>query len=145
MKKLIFALICLFSIQSVVLADNDKPISVSELPKAAQVIIKNYFSKEKVSFAKVDADWLGKDYDVIFANGNKIEFDKNGNWKDIDCKYSQVPPALIPAEIVKYISASYPNEKILKIDRDSHDYEVQLSSGLEIKFNMKFQVIDIDR
>ena len=146
MKKLIFALICILSILLAALAaEKEKPVSISAFPKAAQVIIKTHFNKEKVSFTKTETEWLGKSYDVIFVNGDKIGFDRNGNWEEIDCRFSQVPPALIPAEIVKHISASYPNEKILKIDRDSHDYEVQLSSGLEIKFNMDFQVIDIDR
>lgn len=145
MKKLIFTLVCLFSIQSVVLADNDKPISVNQLPKTAQVIIKNYFSGQKISLAKVESEWLTKSYDVIFTNGDKIEFDKNGHWKQIDCKYSQVPKAIIPLGISKYVSANYPNDKIVKIDKDSNDYEVKLSSGWEIKFNKKFQVINVDR
>ena len=31
-----------------------------------------------------------------------------------------------------------------KIDRDKYTWEVELSNGLEIKFDRKFQVIDID-
>ena len=33
---------------------------------------------------------------------------------------------------------------ILEIEHDSEGYEIKLSNRLEIKFNNKFQVVDID-
>ena len=33
---------------------------------------------------------------------------------------------------------------LLKIERDKYDYEVKLSNGWEIKFDMQFNVIDND-
>ena len=35
MKKLVFLLVCLFSIQTMLWADNDKPIHVGQLPTKA--------------------------------------------------------------------------------------------------------------
>ena len=34
--------------------------------------------------------------------------------------------------------------KILKIERDKKDYEVKLSNRTELKFDLKFNLIDID-
>ena len=42
------------------------------------------------------------------------------------------------------ITTNYPDAKMLKIERDKYDYEVKLSNGWEIKFDMQFNVIDID-
>jgi len=40
MKKLVFFLVCLFTMQ-VVVADNDKPVTFEQLPQAAQSFVKN--------------------------------------------------------------------------------------------------------
>lgn len=144
MKKVLILLVCLFTLQTVAWADNDKPIRITQLPKQAQSFIKSYFANSKVALAKMETDWLDKSYDVIFTNGDKLEFDKKGAWTEINCKYSSVPIDVIPDSIRKYVSTNYSDAKVLKIEKDKHDYEVKLSNGLEIKFDLKFNVIDID-
>lgn len=144
MKKLLLLFVCLFTIQSIVKADDDKPVQISQLPQAAQQFIKTHFSDNKVAIAKMETDWFDKSYDVIFTNGNKLEFDKQGNWKEVDCKYSAVPATVIPAQILKYVSENYPDAKVLKIERDKKDYEVKLSNKWELKFDLQFNLIDID-
>ena len=81
---------------------------------------------------------------MIFTNGDKLEFDKKGVWTEVNCKYSAVPVAVVPDAIKKYVTTNYPDAKMLKIERDKYDYEVKLSNGWEIKFDMQFNVIDID-
>lgn len=144
MKKVLLLVVCLFTLQTVAWADDDKPIQVNQLPQAAQTFIKTYFSNHKVAMAKVETDWFDKSYDVIFTNGDKLEFDKKGVWTEVNCKYSEVPVAVVPDAIKKYATTNYPEAKIIKIERDKHDYEVKLTNGWEIKFDMKFNVIDID-
>lgn len=144
MKKLLLLFVCLFTIQSVVKADDDKPIKIEQLPQSAQQFIKSHFGDSKIAIAKVETDWFDKSYDIIFTDGNKLEFDKQGNWKEIDCKYSTVPTSVIPAPILKYVSDNYPEAKVLKIERDKKDYEVKLSNKWELKFDLQFNLIDID-
>lgn len=144
MKKLLLLFVCLFTIQIMVKASDDKPVKVEQLPQSAQQFIKSYFNNSKVAIAKVETDWFDKSYDVIFTDGNKLEFDKLGNWKEINCKYSAVPTTVIPAQILKYISENYPEAKVLKIERDKKDYEVKLSNRWELKFDLQFNLIDID-
>ena len=144
MKKLLLLLVCLFTFQAVVKANADKPIKVAQLPQSAQQFIKSHFGNSKVAIAKMETDWLDKSYDVIFTDGNKLEFDKQGNWKEINCKYSAVPAGVIPAQILKYVSENYPDAKVLKIERDKKDYEVKLSNRWELKFDLQFNLIDID-
>lgn len=144
MKKLVVLFVCLFTLTSVVRADSDKAIRTDQLPELAQQFIKQHFAGNNVAIAKMESDLFSKSYDVIFANGNKVEFDKAGEWKEIDCKYSMVPSAVIPDAIRKYVTANYPDAKIVKIERDKKDYEVKLSGGLELKFDLKFNLINID-
>ncbi len=145
MKKLMIlsAILMVFGITTAC-ADNDKPIAVTQLPQKAQQFIKTHFSKEKVAFAKLERDFLETTYEVVFTNSTKLEFQKDGNWKEVDCKYSTVPTGIVPAQIAQYITQNYPDTKIVKIDRDKRDYEVKLTNGLELTFDLKFNLIDID-
>ncbi len=145
MKKLLFALMCLFAVQLTVKANEGKPIQVSELPKTAQSFIKQNFASSKVAMAKVESNFLSKDYDVIFADGNKVEFDRSGNWTEINCKYGEVPASAVPSAISEHVTTNYPGVKILKIERDGKRYEVKLSNGWELEYDSLFRVVDMEK
>ena len=144
MKKWILMLICVLGVQSMAWADNDKPIQIGQLPTKAQTFITTYFKEHKVALAKMESGLFYKSYDVIFTNGEKLEFDKSGDWTEIQCKASEVPVQAIPAEIRSYVTSTYPDAKILQIERDGKEYEIKLSNHWEITFDYKFRVIDID-
>ena len=146
MKKIVFLFISLFAMNLVAMAGNDKPIQVSEMPKAAQLFIKNHFADLSVAMAKVETDFLDKNYDVVFTNGNKVEFDKKGNWTNVDCEHTQVPVAILPEAIRQYVAKNYPDAKVLKIEvTDRKGYDVELSNGFELEFDKRMNVIDVDR
>ena len=148
MKRIIqtalVALVCLVTFQVSAVADNDKPVSMTQLPATAQQLIKKHFSSKKVALAKQEAGLFEKSYDVVFNNGERVEFDRKGNWTEIDCKMSSVPAGLVPAKIAQYVKSTYPGTKILKIEKDDNRYEIKLSNRLEVTFNNSFQVVDID-
>lgn len=144
MKKLFVLFASLFALLSVAKADNDKAIRIDQLPNQAKQFISQYFGSSKVAVAKIEKDFFDKNYDVIFTDGNKVEFNKEGVWKEVDCKYSIVPSAIIPNTIRTYVSSNYANAKVVKIERDKRDYEVKLDSGMKLTFDLKFNLIDID-
>ena len=145
MKKFLFLAAALLALGiSTACADSDRPIDVAQLPQKAQQFIQKHFAGEKVALAKVERDFLEVRYEVIFTDGAKAEFYKDGEWKEVDCRYSSVPAAVVPARIAQYVSGHYPDASIVQIDRDKHDYEVKLSNGLELTFDLKFNLIDID-
>lgn len=146
MRKLVVVLVCVFSLLTVAQADNDKPVQVNQLPTQAQTFIKQYFSSVSIALAKEERDLFDKNYDVIFTNGDKIEFDKNGLWKEVICTHSDaVPAGIIPASISRYVADKYVDMRIMRIEQDKKDYEVKLSNGLELKFDRNFNLIDIDK
>lgn len=145
MKKLTFILVCLFALCATSLrADNEKPIQVSRLPVAAQQFIKKHFADRKVALAKVETELMSKSYEVVFTNGDHIDFDGKGNWEEVDCKSSSVPTAIVPVRIMEYIRANYPDETVKKIEKDRREYEVKLSNRVELSFDLKFNLTDID-
>lgn len=145
MKKLMIlsAILVTFGINTAC-ADNDKPITVTQLPQTAQQFIKTHFPKEKVAFAKLERDFLETTYEVLFTNSTKVEFYKDGEWKEVDCKYSTVPAKIVPAQIAQYVAQNYPDAQVVQIDRDRRDYEVKLTNGWELTFDLNFNLIDID-
>lgn len=121
-------------------ADHDQVITFDQMPEVAQAFHKQFFANKVPLVVTVDWD----DYTIRYESGEKIEFDKQGNWKEIDCRASLVPVELIPEQIKANIQATFPNAIILKIDRNRRGYEVKLNNGLEVEFSPTFQVIDID-
>lgn len=144
MKRFFILTISLFSLLGTAKADDDKAITVNDLPHKAQNFIKKYFPKNTVSYAKMEKDLWDKKYGIVFVNGEKIEFDKDGEWEEVECKFSAVPDHIIPKAIKDYVTKQYPQAKILKIERDKKGYEIKLDNKLEIKFNSVFQVVKTD-
>ena len=109
---------------------------------AIHQFVKTYFPETTILFSQRDEG----EYEVRLSDGTEIDFTRNGEWKNIDCKhssiYTSVPDALIPVEIANYVKATFPDETIIKIDKDRRDWEIELSNHLEIKFNKRFNVID---
>lgn len=140
---ILLALVLPFGV-SVASADNDRIIDKSKLPAAAQSFINEHFANAKLSYAKLDKDFLISSYEVVFADGSRLEFSNKGEWEEVDCRRNEVPAVLIPAALSEYVKANYPDNKIVRIERDSRGYELKLSNGLELKFNKDFVIVDID-
>lgn len=124
---------------------DDQVIQPSKLPAAAQSFIETNFPGAQFVLVTVDKDFAETTYDVVLNNGVKLEFDAKGEWKEVEARPSEVPANIIPNQIRTYVTEHYPETKIVKINRDPNDYEVDLSNGVELKFNSKtFAIIDID-
>ena len=146
MKKWTFLFVGMLLFNMTLWAGNDKPIQVTDMPKAAQQFIKNHFPNQSVAMAKMEKEFMDKNYDVVFTDGSKLEFDKKGHWTKVDCGRQEVPQAVVPVAIRKYVSQNYPDAKVQAIElTDRKGYEVELSNGFEIKFDKRMNVIDIDR
>lgn len=138
------SIVGLLAVSSAVNAQ-DKIISLSQLPKQAQNFIKTYASKLVVSYVKLEDELFSKkSYEVKMQDGSEFEFDKNGNWKEVDLKHKAVPSALVPQSVKAYIAKSFPNNNVVKIARKSFKYEVELTNGLDLEFNSKGKFLRID-
>lgn len=125
-------------------AGTDRPVTVPELPTAAQEFLRAHFRGVEVSYALVDEDFFDKEYKVVFVNGTKVEFAKDGAWKEVDCKYGSVPASALPPQIADYVSGYFPGRTVVSLERGRRDYEVELDNGLELKFDLKFRMIEMD-
>ena len=117
----------------------------SVLPKAAQTVIANNF-KSKVSVVKIDKDFgRGSEYEVILSDGTEISFDRDGNWDNVETSNtSSVPKAFIPQGIRDFVSKNHSGARIVGIDKERSGYDVELSNGIEMKFNKAGQFLRYD-
>ncbi|HPG54793.1 MAG: PepSY-like domain-containing protein [Paludibacteraceae bacterium] len=144
MKKALILLVCTSFFSFAAYADNEDMITTDQLPVVSQQFIKKYFPNETVAYAKYDPEFFDSAYEITFKSGNSIEFNKQGEWKDYECKTCIVPDELLPNEISSYIKEKYPDKNIVSIERGKKTYEVKLSNGLELKFNLRGQLLEID-
>lgn len=143
MKKVISIMIMALFAIGVTFAGDVKTTDVNKLPQKAQNYLK-YFNS-KVSVIEIDDNIIEDDsYEVRLQDGTEIEFDGKGEWVDIDCKRNAVPAQFIPERIKDYLRKNYPQAKIYHIERKSKGYEVELSGGMELKFDKKGNFIRID-
>lgn len=140
MKKIMTLLAAVLVVTFSTKADHDQIINFNQLPQTAQTLLKQHFAG-KVPLV-VTMDW--DDYTIVYDSGERVEFDKQGNWKEFDCRSSQVPSALIPEQIKMHVNATFPGTTIIDLDRSRRGYEVKLNNGLEVEYNRAFQVVDID-
>ena len=142
---MMIAICCMLSCFIQANADNGKPINFFYFSVNSLRVLNKHFKHQNVALVRVETGITNKTYDVILQNGTKLEFDKRGNVTEIDCKQgAAVPGKLIPQAISKYLQNNYPRQTVRKIEFNKNEYEVELTNGLDITFNKRFQVTDID-
>ncbi|MDE5638141.1 MAG: PepSY-like domain-containing protein [Alistipes sp.] len=145
MKKIIITAIALLAAGIAgAFAAPDAPIDAEKLPQSIREFVAKHFPGDKIAFAKVDRGIFDTEYNVLLSSGTKMEFAGNGEWTEIKSKYSSVPESIVPQQIADAVASRYPTAKIVQIDRGRHDYEVELSNGIDITFDMQFNITDID-
>ena len=145
MKRIGVILIGLALMTNMACADNDKVTNnINELPQVSRTFLNNYFNGNKVSHIKIDKDlFLVDSYDVILTDGTSVEFNRDGEWKEVKSFQQNIPDTLIPAEIRQYVSQNYPGQKIMTVERGKRKVSVDLANGLELKFDLNGNLIDI--
>ena len=139
-KRMLMLLALVLTMCMPMMADNDRVITFDQLPSQAQTLLKKNFADKVPLIVTVDFD----DYKVMYQSGEKVEFDKKGNWKELECKTSAVPTALIPDEIKAKVKTTFPGATIIKLGRDRRGFDVKLNNGMELEFDKKFQIVEID-
>lgn len=146
MKKILLSAVFLLMTGTMAMAsmNDDRAVTFAQLPQKARQFIEQHFASEKISYAKQDTDMFDGDYEVVFTDGKKVEFTKKGEWKDVECKKSEVPAAIVPQRLKAYVEQNHSGQKIVEINCDKRDYEIKLSNGMELTFNLKGDFLRYD-
>lgn len=138
MRKLFIILLGFVTINA--FAANDRPISYEQLPQKAKQFLTQHFNDAEFLSAVLD-DGV---YEVKLTNGVEIDFNSQGDWKEVDCHNTAVPTAIIPAAITKYVKAKFAKNIIVKIEKKHYGYDVELNNDLDLKFDKNGDFLRID-
>ena len=144
MKKFILIMTSLFFAVPFISAKDVFTKDVERLPAPAKEFISKYFPGEKISYIEIDKEIISTTYEVTFVNGIDLEFNKDGEWKEVDTKTVPVPAEIIPEKIKEFVKQNFEKEFITQIEKQRFRYEVKLSNKLELEFNKKGELVKID-
>jgi Putative beta-lactamase-inhibitor-like, PepSY-like len=119
-------------------------IAVTQLPKTAQDFIKANFPNQATSYIIEDKDIHETEYEVRFTGGAEVEFDGNGNWKEVDANKSVIPKSVLPKAIATYTDQNYKGQSVEKIERKNWGYKVEFTSDIELEFDNAGKFLRID-
>ena len=115
---------------------HEKEVSMQDLPQGVQQFIYSHFTGVSVSKACVKEKGVHK---VMLTQGYEVEFDRNGNWKEIENDLHAALPAsvvgLLPQTAVDYMNRNYPNAAVYSIDREHNGYEVKLHADRMVELH----------
>jgi hypothetical protein len=138
MKKIFILLICfMFVFNS---NGQTKRIIYKDLPKITKDFIDTFYPKRKAIYGFEGINRV-REYKIYFSNGTKLEFDRYGKLKSIECgKGEYINKNILPDEINDIIQQHYSSEKIVEYNIDDRstryeEHEIEFESGLEITVN----------
>lgn len=138
MKKILMMLaVASFGMIAISCEDDEQVISASKLPTNAQSFIQTHFTGAIITRVVKDTEG-GTEYDVRLDNGFKLEFNKSGNWREVEGYGIEIPASFIaelPTGIPDYITANHATQTLTKIELNKASYEVELTGGLELIFD----------
>ncbi len=144
MKKTNYLMVLLSAVSVLIAAcDKEKVVSADGLPSNAQTYITQHFPDHEIVQVVKERDDLRTSYDVYLSGGYNLDFDKNGKILGVKGS-SKLPDSVIPATILTYVNANYPDYFILDWELDDRGQEVKLSNGMELKFDKNGNFLRID-
>lgn len=156
-KKLILMGLLSFASLSMVGCSNDNNSSLeseknAEIPTSSKSFLDKIFPLANYGRAKTrDSNYFNSYYHLAFNYKDQdleIDFDKQGNWTEIESKNNkELPISFLESEvnlIYIHVKENFVGLFIVEIDREDRIYEVTLNNDLELIYNYKQEYIGID-
>ena len=123
----------------------DKKVTFNDLPADAINFVCQHFLVDHIASVWKDTDYKDEEYTVIFRDGLEIEFNGDGDWKELKARHGKVPDHVVPEKILAHVRATFPFESIKEVSRNlsKKKYEAELTDDQELKFDDKFNFIGV--
>lgn len=149
MKKLILTFTALITVAFILVScdkDDDHEVSATSLPASASTFLNTFF--KDVTIRKVEKQTPTATnktaYSVELANGIEVDFDQEGNWKEVESDNdTAIPTGFISTTIVSYVDTNYKTAQISAIDIVTAGFEVELTNDIDLLFDPSGQFVKI--
>ena len=84
------------------------------------------------------------EYEAWLSDGTELDFDKQGDWTSVDCKFSALPDGILPESIATDIAARYPDAVSYKVEKQPGGYEIDIPCW-ELYYNYQGTFIRAER
>ncbi|MEN2720063.1 PepSY-like domain-containing protein [Capnocytophaga sputigena] len=123
----------------------DSKVTFNDLPADAINFVRQHFLIDHIASLWKDTDYNDEEYTVIFRDGLEIEFNGNGDWKELKARHGKVPDHVVPEKILAHVRATFPFESIKEVSRNltKKRYEAELTNEQELKFDENFNFIGV--
>ena len=123
----------------------DSKVTFNDLPADAINFVREHFLVHHIASVWKDTDYNDEEYTVIFRDGLEIEFNGNGDWKELKARHGKVPDHVVPEKILAHVSATFPFESIKEVSRNltKKRYKAELTDDQELKFDENFNFIGV--
>lgn len=113
----------------------DDELNLEDLPQA----ILDYLNEQYPDIFVIKAEKEKEGFEVKLEDGTKLTFDEAGNLLEVkkagEYGNSHLSLEDLPATIVDYISANYPDTKIVKAEAEEGGFEIRLTKGIVLLFD----------
>ena len=124
--------------------DKEKEIGYDALPSQARQFIEQYFPGVECTRIVRDKDNGTTEYEAWLSDGTELDFDNQGQWTNVDCKFSALPDGILPEAIATDITTRYPDAVPYKVEKQPGGYEIDIS-GWELYYNYQGTFIRAER
>ncbi|MDO4727705.1 MAG: PepSY-like domain-containing protein [Bacteroidota bacterium] len=142
---LMIAFVMTTGVITVSCGDDDVAVSPTELTNSSSSFLETYFPGIGITKVEQDVNSVDDYQEVTLANGVRVDFNKQGDWTEVDGNGQAIPTGFILPNIVEYVSVNYPNTQIEGISKQNYGFAVDLLNGVELRFNHQGNFIGLDK
>lgn len=110
-------------------------VGFESLPSIAKDFVSINFAESNPVNVLKDTEVFDVEYEVRFDDGLKIEFDKNGEWKEIKNEIDCLTFGFLPKNIGIYLENNHNRFCIKEIKREFKGFKVELTNDIEVVFD----------
>lgn len=120
-------------------SETEQPLPNEVIP----VAILDYVNSQYPDTYVVSWELEGTTQEVELSNDITLTFDLYDNLLSTD-NDDEINDVAIPSEVNSYVENYFPNDTISKAELDDDGFDVTLSNGIQLEFNINYEITSID-
>ncbi|MBD3582794.1 PepSY-like domain-containing protein [Flavobacterium selenitireducens] len=132
MKRLIVTLCLILTLSA---SAQKKKIQPSQLPEKAITFIESNFTSIALRHCMQFTEGDNVRYKAVLADDTEIDFNVDGQWKEIDGKVHSIQPTFLGQTIIGYLKKNAPGQRLLKATTDGKTITATLVNSQQFTFD----------